>query len=134
MTNIQQYSEHYLRLLSDSDAASDEISAAIVLVFRQLYAAYPDPASAPAQAFEGLDPELGQQIMHWLASEHFIKVEENNVWLTLTGCEAIRRTCRDTPAYQSFFGDTSAPAPAAATELMLALLKTHFESGRAGGR
>ncbi len=134
MTNIQEYSKPYFRLLSDNDAAADEISSQIVLFLRDLYLAYPDPLTEQTNALVNMDHELGRQITDWLAAEHFIKAESEKVWLSFTGSETVRKTCRDNSVYQSFFLDRDVPPPAQATELVLALLRTHFDGGRAGLR
>ncbi len=134
MTNIQEYSKPYFRLLSDNDAAADEISSQIVLFLRDLYLAYPDPLTEQESALVIVDQVLRRQIIGWLAAEHFIKAESENVWLSFTGSETVRKTCRDKSVYQSFFLDRAVPPPAQATELVLALLRTHFDGGRAGLR
>ncbi|MCP5080183.1 MAG: hypothetical protein GY948_00620 [Alphaproteobacteria bacterium] len=106
----------------------------MAILFRLLNSAYPDPVVEPAQAISALEDGLAQQIVSWLKSEHFIKVEGNQVWLTLTGWESIRTVCRTTPAFKSFFDAPDGPLPPNSTELVLALLKTHFAGGRAAGR
>ncbi|NNF78549.1 MAG: hypothetical protein HKN05_11025 [Rhizobiales bacterium] len=134
MTNTEESSKPYFRLLSESDAGSENISFQVATLFRLLNSAYPDPVVEPTQAISALDGGLAQQIVNWLKSEHFIKVEDNQVWLTLTGCESIRAVCRADPAFNSFFSDPDGPLPHNSTELVLALLKTHFTGGRAAGR
>ena len=118
--------------MTETNAGSDEISAQVLLLLRDLYSAYPDPLIEPAKAFD--PPGLEGRIIIWLASEHILKVQEAQAWLTFTGCETVRRTCRGVPSYSSFFEGPASPPPDDATELVLALLKTHFERGRAAGR
>ncbi len=134
MTNIEESSKPYFRLLTESDAGSENISAQVAFLFRLLNSAYPDPVVEPTQAISALDDGIAQQIVNWLKSEHFIKVEGTQVWLTLTGYESVRTVCRTVPAFKRFFDDPDGPLPAHSTELVLALLKTHFTGGRAAGR
>ncbi len=134
MTNIEESSKPYFQLLTESNAGSDEISAQVLLLLRDLYAAYPDPVIEPAKAFNPPGQGLERRIINWLAAEHLLKVQDTQAWLTFTGCETVRRTCRVIPSYTTFFEDPASPPPDNATDLVLALLKTHFERGRAAGR
>ncbi len=133
MTNIEESSEPYFRLLAESDASSDDISHQIALLFRLLYSVYPEPVVEPAHKISALDMGLAGRIIDWLKAEHFIKVEGNQIWLTFTGCETVRAVCRLETVHQEFFNDPGGAPPARATELVLALLRTHFDGGRASG-
>lgn len=134
MTNIEESSNPYFQLLTESDAGSDDISAHVLMLLRTLYVAYPDPVTEPATTLNSPGQTLETRIIKWLASEHLLKVQGAKVWLTFTGCETVRRTCRTAPAYASFFDDLANSPPSEPTEFVLALLKTHFERGRAAGR
>ncbi len=134
MTNIKESTKPYFRLLAESDASSEDISQQIARLFKLLYSVYPEPVIDPTRAISALDDKLAGQIIGWLRSEHFVKVDSNRVWLTFTGCETIRAICRSVPPYQKFFDDESEAPPVQATELVLALLKTHFDGGRTSGR
>ncbi|MEM8689123.1 MAG: hypothetical protein AAGF81_17475 [Pseudomonadota bacterium] len=133
MTKIEEFSRPYLQLLSESDVGSDEISLRIVGLFRDLYVNYPDPVLMPSETGEGGLAILENRIIDWLAGEHFVKVDEDSVWLTFSGRETVRHTCQMAPAYTAFFEDAQSAPPAHAIDLVLALLKTHFERGRVSG-
>ena len=134
MTNIEEPSQPYLQLLSESDAGSDEISRRVVNLFRDLYVNYPDPLSAPKGIEGDRLTSVDQRILRWLTTEHFIKFEDDRMWLTFTAYQSVRHICRLSPAYLNFFDDPASPPPLHPMELVLALLKTHFEQGRVSGR
>ena len=79
MTNIEESSKPYFQLLTESNAGSDEISAQVLLLLRDLYSAYPDPVIEPGRAFNLPGEGLEQKIVNWLASEHLLKVQDAQV-------------------------------------------------------
>ncbi|MEM1201520.1 MAG: hypothetical protein AAGI06_19635 [Pseudomonadota bacterium] len=87
----------------------------------------------PSERGDGDLNALEGNIVSWLVSEHFVKVDEDCVWLTFTGRETVRQTCQLAPAYSNFFEEADSAPPAHAIDLVLALLKTHFERGRVSG-
>ncbi len=133
MTNTEEKSERYFRLLADSDAKSEDISRQIVGLLRLLFKSYPGPVTDPLQVSGAPDINLAARILEWLKSEHMVKLEDDQVWLTLTGSETIRAVCQRTSAYQKFFEDPENQILADPTDLVLALLRTHFEGGRSSG-
>ena len=133
MTNIEESSKPYFRLLSESDLGSENISVQVITLIRLLNFSYPDPVVEPQQTLSELEDGLAQQIVHWLKSEHFIKVAGSQVWLTLTGWESVRSVCRTSPDFKSFFEGADGVLAANPTALVLALLRTHFTNGRAAG-
>ncbi len=133
MTNIEEFSRPYLQLLSESDVESDVISRHIVGLIRNLYISYPDPVLVPSEPGDAELGPLNGRIVGWLTGEHFVKVDQNRIWLTFSGRETIRRTAETAPSYSAFFEDAGSVPPAHAIDLVLALLRTHFERGRVSG-
>ena len=134
MTNIEETSNPYFRLLSESDDQAEDISLQVALFLRFLNGAYPDPVVDPIKALSALENRLAQQIVNWLKSEHLIKVEGDQAWLTLSGNETVRAVCRTDPLFRGFFDEAGEILPSHGTELVLTLLKTHFAGGRSSGR
>ena len=115
------------KLADSEDVSSEQLGQLVLLILKALHTAYPETTSLAG--VKG-PPDLMGQILRWLRSLHLAAEFEDKHALTLSGFRILTKAARANPMLETYLADTSKAPASEPTQLILQVLRAHYELTR----